>query len=212
MLAKRWNELCEKVGLDGCAGWSAIATAYGEQGRAYHNLQHIADSLCLLDEYTALAADPVAVEFAIWFHDAIYDSRAADNEERSADLAAKFLSATPYATTVAELVMATKHGASSLTGDAALICDIDLSILGRPSAEYAGYAAAIQQEYAWVPPPRFAKGRSRVLESFLERPALFNHVKFQQRFGTQARANLTWEIRELAASLQLTAQSPPTIQ
>ena len=203
MLASRWNQLCENAGLDGRAGWTAIATAYGEPGRAYHNLRHIGDCLGLLDEYAGLAADPVAVEFAIWFHDLVYDPRATDNEERSADMAVEFLSATPHASTVADFVMATKHGANALTDDAALICDIDLSILGRPPTEYKAYAAAIRQEYAWVPPPRYAEGRSRVLGGFLERPALYLHAEFQQRFGTQARTNLSWEIRELAASLLL---------
>ena len=61
MPASRWCLLCENAGLDGRAGWTTIATAYGEQCRAYHNLRHIADCLGLLDEYAALAADPVAV-------------------------------------------------------------------------------------------------------------------------------------------------------
>ena len=200
MLANRWNQLCENAGLDGRAGWTAIATAYGEQGRAYHNLRHIADCLGLLDEYAGLATDPVAVEFAIWFHDIVYDPRAADNEERSAAMAAEFLPATPYAAMVADLVMATKHGANTLTGDAALTCDLDLSILGRPPAQYAVYASAIRREYAWVPPPQYAEGRSRVLNGFLDRPALFTGAKFQQRFGTQARVNLGWEIGKLAES------------
>jgi predicted metal-dependent HD superfamily phosphohydrolase len=207
MLLNRWNQLCDNVGRDGRAGWAAIATAYGEPGRAYHNLRHVADCLRLLDEYAGLAADPVAVEFAIWFHDIVYDPRAADNEERSADLAAEFLAATTDAARVADLVMATKHGANALTGDAALICDIDLSILGRPPAEYAAYAAAIRQEYAWVPPRQYAEGRSRVLHGFLDRPALFTRAEFQQRFGAQASANLSSEIRELAALLRLTPAS-----
>ena len=164
MLANRWNQLCENAGLDSRAGWTAIATAYGEQCRAYHNLRHIADCLHLLDEYVVLAANPVAVEIAIWFHDIVYDPRAADNEERSADMAAEFLWITPYAAMVADLIMATKHGANALNGDAALICDIDLSILGRPPAEYAAYAAAISREYAWVPPTAIRRGEEPGIE------------------------------------------------
>ena len=206
MLASRWNQLCENAGLDSCAGWTAIATAYGDPGRTYHNLRHIADCLCLLDECAGLASDPVAIEFAIWFHDIVYDPRAADNEERSADRAVEFLSNTPRASTVADLIMATKHGKDGLSADSALICDIDLSILGRPPAEYAAYAAAIRLEYAWVPPPQYAEGRSRVLGGFLKRPVLFNHRVFQQRFDAAAKANLTWELGELAAELPCQSQ------
>lgn len=210
MLASRWNQLCENAGLDSHAGWTAIASAYGDSGRAYHNLRHIADCLCLLDEYAGLAADPVAIELAIWFHDIVYDPRAADNEERSADRAVEFLSNTPHASTVADLIMATKHGKDGLSADSALICDIDLSILGRPPAEYAAYAAAIRLEYAWVPPPQYAEGRSRVLGCFLKRPALFNHRVFQQRFEAAAKVNLTWELGELAA--EWPCQSQPAVQ
>jgi predicted metal-dependent HD superfamily phosphohydrolase len=206
MLASRWNQLCENAGLDSRAGWTAIATAYGDPGRAYHNLRHIADCLCLLDEYAGLAADPVAIEFAIWFHDIVYDPRAADNEERSADRAVEFLSNTPRASTVADLIMATKHGKDGLSADSALICDIDLSILGRPPAEYAAYAAAIRLEYAWVPPPQYAEGRSRVLGGFLKRPALFNHRCFSSVSTQRPRSNLTWELGELAAELPCQSQ------
>lgn len=210
MLASRWNQLCENAGLDSRTGWTAIANAYGDPGRAYHNLRHIEDCLCLLDQYAGLAADPVAIEFAIWFHDIVYDPRAADNEERSADRAMEFLSNTPRASTVADLIMATKHGKDGLSADSALICDIDLSILGRPPAEYAAYAAAIRLEYAWVPPTQYAEGRSRVLGSFLKRPALFSHRLFQQRFDAAAKINLTWELSQLAA--ELPCQSQPAAQ
>ena len=210
MLAARWNQLCENARLDGRAAWIAIAAAYGEPGRAYHNLRHIADCLRLLDEYVSLASDPVTVEFTIWFHDIVYDPQAADNEERSAAAAVEYLSATPLGSVVANLIMATKHAATPEIGDGRFISDIDLSILGRPPAEYAAYAAAIRLEYAWVPQPQYAAGRSRVLHGFLNRPVLFNHAEFQQKFGEQAKANLNWEIRVLTDSTLTSSPSNQT--
>ena len=38
-----------------------------------------------------LATQPDAMEIALWYHDAIYDTHAADNEEQSATLAAHIL-------------------------------------------------------------------------------------------------------------------------
>ena len=72
---------------------------YRESGRHYHTWEHIRECLEELDrarkqgeagEAAAVetaAVDTAAVQTALWFHDAVYDPRAADNEERSARLA-----------------------------------------------------------------------------------------------------------------------------
>ena len=194
----RWFVLCEKAGLDGRAGSDALSSAYGDPGRAYHNLNHIGDCLLRFDEHARLAADPVAVEFAIWFHDIVYDTRAADNEERSAVTAAEFLSTTTLGPEVAELIRATKHDSTPPTRDAALLCDIDLSILGREPNEYDAYSRAVRQEYAWVPFLQYAAARIRVLEGFLRRPAIFVLAELEDQFGKQAKVNLGREIDSLA--------------
>lgn len=149
-LEHRWLTLCDQAGLDASVEWRVLSDAYGDQARAYHNWNHVADCLLRFDEYSHLAADPIAVEFAIWFHDIVYDTHAADNEERSAAVAVEFLSATSHGPDVAGLIMATKHTGSPGAGDAALLCDIDLSILGHAPGPYDEYAAAIRREYSWV--------------------------------------------------------------
>jgi predicted metal-dependent HD superfamily phosphohydrolase len=62
---------------------------------------------------------------------------------------------------------------------------------------YDAYAAAIRQEYAWVPLPDFVRGRTRVLESFIARPSVFVLEELGKIYGEQARANLEREIRDL---------------
>jgi predicted metal-dependent HD superfamily phosphohydrolase len=134
-LEERWRVLCDSGGLDGDVGWLSLLQGYTEPHRAYHNLKHIEDCLLRFDEHAHLAADPAAVEFAIWFHDIVYDTHSKDSEERSAEVAADFLSGTQFETSVVELILATKHDSFSRTGDASLLCDIDLSILGRTPDE-----------------------------------------------------------------------------
>src|SRR6185436_9759121 len=87
----KWTELWRKLGVDNDAGphFDELEARYNEPHRAYHNLAHIADCLEQFAAAKHLAEAPLAVELAIWFHDAVYDPRASDNEERSADLAAK---------------------------------------------------------------------------------------------------------------------------
>jgi predicted metal-dependent HD superfamily phosphohydrolase len=197
-LETRWANLCKQAGVDGSAEWPELSAAYGDSSRAYHNLNHISDCLLRFDDHAHLAIDPVTVEFSIWFHDIVYDARAADNEERSAVAAEKFLATKAFGSVVGDLIRATKHHVPSGTLDAALLCDIDLSILGRSPREYDDYARAIRQEYSWVPQVEYVKGRMRVLEAFLARPSIFLLAELEARYGAQARANLLREIGHLA--------------
>ncbi|TIU16813.1 MAG: hypothetical protein E5W49_21400, partial [Mesorhizobium sp.] len=51
-----------------------LSALYRAEGRHYHSLAHIEAMLALAGHYHASLHDPEAVEAAIWFHDAIYDS------------------------------------------------------------------------------------------------------------------------------------------
>src|SRR5437762_2672828 len=82
-----WRDLLRGVGADTEAGegvFADLVAAYTGPGRFYHNLDHLADVLATVGALGGQARDLAAVRFAAWFHDAVYDPRAADNEERSA--------------------------------------------------------------------------------------------------------------------------------
>src|SRR3954454_23173562 len=68
-----------------------LSALYQAEDRHYHNLAHIEAMLALAGDYRGLLGDPQAVEAAIWFHDAIYDSKAKDNEAKSVALAENWL-------------------------------------------------------------------------------------------------------------------------
>jgi predicted metal-dependent HD superfamily phosphohydrolase len=181
-----------------------LRTAYDEPHRAYHNATHISACLRLLDDpaVRALATHPAEVEAALWFHDAIYDTHASDNEERSAVLAEECLRrggvAGDVASRIAEHVRATKsHIASS--ADGVLVIDIDLSILGESRTTFELFEEQIRREYSWVPPEQYAAGRIAVLRRFSERPEIYATPLFRARFEAPARANLIWAIERFAA-------------
>lgn len=176
-----------------------LAALYRQPGRHYHGQGHIEALLALLDEHRAEFADPAAAEAAIWFHDAIYDSRRSDNEARSAALAAGKLSAHTSPERLARIVgMIEATAAHALPDtdsdaarrDAALFLDMDLSILGAAPAAFDAYEAAVRREYAWVDEKSWAAGRGAVLKRFLGRPAIFHTELFRQRYEAQARANI----------------------
>src|SRR5436190_19460000 len=68
-----------------------LVRAYAAPDRHYHNLAHIEALLGLARRHADALADAGAIEAAIWFHDAVYDTRRDDNEERSPALATERL-------------------------------------------------------------------------------------------------------------------------
>src|SRR6266850_1795575 len=89
----RWAALWCAIGASGDPSlwYERLTAAYAEPQRVYHNQQHIAECLAQFDAVRHLARQPEAVEVAIWFHDAVYDPKGADNEEQSANLAKRCL-------------------------------------------------------------------------------------------------------------------------
>ena len=188
---RAWNELqhTPPLGL-----YEQLLQAYSEPQRHYHTLQHLAECLQLQSESAHLAQRPAEISIALWFHDAVYDVKAHDNEAHSADWAVAALQAAGVSvevqTRVHALIMATEHTAVPLAGDAALLVDIDLAILGAAPARFAEYEQQIRQEYAWVPEDVFVEKRRAVLQGFMSRPHIYNTTFFHQMLENQARANL----------------------
>jgi len=183
-----------------------LAALYQAADRHYHGLAHIEAMLALAAEYRHLLHDPEAVEAAIWFHDAIYDSRANDNEAKSAELAEKRLAGRvgPHRLArVAAMISATAtHQLPPLSdenalNDAALLLDMDLAILGAEPAVFDAYEKAVRLEYGWVEEPMWRAGRSAVLQNFIARPHIFNTQIFRDRFEARARENLDRSLRAL---------------
>jgi predicted metal-dependent HD superfamily phosphohydrolase len=181
--------------------FSALEKHYSEPSRSYHNAHHIDDCLKQFDYVKHLATHPIEVEIALWFHDAIYDSRAKDNEERSAEWAGETLLHAGISESevkrIKEMILVTRHTNEPVTDDEKLVVDIDLSILGRDHADFARYDHQIREEYSWVPEEQYRSGRSAVLESFLRRNTIYSTDFFVDHLEERARLNLTEAITRL---------------
>jgi predicted metal-dependent HD superfamily phosphohydrolase len=184
-----------------------LARAYAAPERHYHNLAHIEAMLSLMRSHENAFSDPQVVEAAIWFHDAIYDTRQHDNEERSAELATSRLAgrlSPDRLALIAKMIRATAghHVPEGLDDtqqrDCALFLDLDLAILGSTPDAFAAYETAVRREYAWVPDALWRDGRRKVLQSFIDRPAIYASPQFQTSHESAARANLTRSLERLA--------------
>jgi predicted metal-dependent HD superfamily phosphohydrolase len=205
-LPGRFMSLVRRLGGSGDARLEADAllAAWAEPARAYHGTSHLVDCLAQLDELPAAGEGLDPIEAALWYHDAVYDPRAGDNEERSAARAERALVelgiAPRVAAEVARLVRLTRHAEPATDEAGRLVCDIDLSVLGRPPAEFDAYDAAIRAEYAWVPEEAFREGRRRVLRALLARDPLYGTERFRGRYEEPARANLRRALARLGES------------
>ncbi|WP_218509204.1 tetratricopeptide repeat protein [Variovorax sp. dw_308] len=174
--------------------FSALVARYREAHRGYHTLQHLAECLSLLGLHQAEAERSGEVALALWFHDAIYDVRSHDNEQKSAHWARDALASAGLsqdaALRVHALVMATRHSAVPEGKDARLLVDIDLAILGAPAARFAEYERQIRVEYAHVPPVLFEPRRHAILSGFLAREPLYLTQAIRAEREAQARINL----------------------
>lgn len=200
-LRERWGRLWRGRPAPDCA---PLLARYAESHRAYHNAEHIR---ACLGEYDRLGGGDDVLELAIWFHDAISDPRAPDNELQSAawarDMLAEFVEEKDLQR-IERLIRATEHKKPPADADEAAIIDIDLSILGQPAAVFDAYDAAIRREYAHVPEEQFRAGRLKVLRHFLDRPGVFSTEEFRQRYEATARDNLSRSIQRLNGGTVLT--------
>lgn len=202
-----WQRLWGELGATVVSGglMNQLVAAYSERQRHYHTLQHLRECLAHHDAAASLARRPAEVELALWFHDAVYDPLAADNEERSAQWAADSVLAAGCAPDVArrvhDLVMVTKrHVAPADDPDAALMLDADLAILGAAPARFDEYERQVRAEYAHIETTAFRSRRKGILEGFLARPRLYLTTPFHEALDAPARANLQRSITALATT------------
>ncbi len=208
-LAARWASLIVAAGLGeaGALGDRLIA-AYSEPHRRYHGLAHIRFLLDEIDRRRSSLENAGVVAFSAWFHDAIYDPSAKDNEERSADWARRDMAVAGLPAgqcdAIAGLILKTKsHHAGDAMPDEALFLEMDFAILGAARDVYAQYTSGVREEYAAVPDEAFRAGRAAFLKSVLAQTRVYRTSLYEDEYGARARDNIAWEIKRLDAGAPL---------
>ncbi len=176
---------------------AGLRARYAEPHRAYHTQAHIDAMLAGLRALGSAVGQPDMVELAIWYHDAVYDPAAGDNERRSADLLRAELAglADPAMLAQAEALVCwtADHGIpaglpADRHRDAALFLHLDMAVLGADRATFDAYERGIAAEFVPVyGDGRFRVGRAQFLQATLERPRLFHSAHFDRLYDAAAR-------------------------
>jgi predicted metal-dependent HD superfamily phosphohydrolase len=193
---KTWNTLAKAV-----PNGALLLQRYEEAGRHYHNIRHVVECLKELETFGGTWAANPAVRLALFYHDAVYDPQAADNEKQSAELARSELAKAvdvELVERVVLLVLVTDHKRTAIQDDERVMVDTDLAILGQPWEIFERYEGEIRREYAHVPEEAFREGRIKVLRSFLGRERIYLTQGFRQQYEHKARVNLKRSLELLA--------------
>ena len=202
-LESYWQAAWNEAGLKAPGGvLEDLYRRYRDSQRHYHTLQHLEDCFASFDQLRGRCENPAAVLLAVWFHDAVYNARAADNEAQSARLADAVLAEAGadagLRALVRRLIDVTRHTAAPVTADEIVMVDIDLAILAAPFARFWQYEEDIREEYAWMDEWKWREGRGSLLRSFLRRPHIYGTPEFRARLEEQARDNIDASLARLA--------------
>jgi predicted metal-dependent HD superfamily phosphohydrolase len=207
MLREQWVATWGALGVAAPEGvFEELLARYGEPQRHYHTARHLEECFAQLPAVRDEAERPGEVELALWFHDAIYDTKRQDNEERSAEWARAVVAKAGLGASVGErvaaLIMSTRHDAVPADTDSRIVVDVDLSILGAPPLRFDEYEHDVRDEYGWVPNAVFRRERRKILGRLLSRGELFNTPRMREAFEQRARANLERSLVRLQPDLR----------
>lgn len=198
-----WQDMWRQLGASGSDDslFNRLVESYSEPHRKYHTMQHLQECFAHLERVRSFAEHAGEVELALWFHDAIYDTRKTDNEERSAEWARESALAAgiedDHANRVYQLIMATMHNAVPLGPDAEVLVDIDLAILGAELERFDEYEIQVREEYSWVPRPLYRSGRRKILQEFASRESIYSTKYFRIECESRARSNIARSLARL---------------
>ena len=185
------------------AAFDDVIGRHREAHRRYHGVRHVTWVVRHIHELGAAwpVADLGAVTAAAFFHDAVYDPRAVDNEEQSALLAARVLGELGWTdercAAVGRLVRATARHHAGDDPDCAVLLDADLAVLGADPAAYQAYVTGVRAEYAHVDAAAWRTGRAAVLRDLLARHPLYATAAARARWEARAAANMIAELATL---------------
>jgi len=194
MIKNKFQTLCQNFTKDqNLVGtlWEEIEEKHSEPARYYHTLKHLEQIYAELPKLDAVT------EFAIFYHDIVYDVESCNNEEESAKLCELRLGSLGVAKKIVAEVVKLIHETQTHKPSCkrnALFLDADLAILGSSVKVYNEYTQNVRKEYAVYSEDIYNEGRKRVLKHFLQKERIYESEYFYEQYEEMARKNLKWEL------------------
>lgn len=175
--------------------------------RVYHDTDHILHVASWIQDKTSLYPNPHVLTstlmLATLYHDVVYQIGSLENEELSAERAARDLAAMgvrfQYIARIVSDIMDTRHQCEPETMEGRYMVDADLSSLALPIEGFWENTNQLWQE-SGKDAASFAKGNSAFLKSLLTRPRIFYSpcMDVEEKI---ARANISVITRRLDEGL-----------
>jgi len=166
-----------------------------EPHRRYHNLDHVLEMWVWYKQhcmYRGDHIDAIVGSFCL-YHDAIYDPRSADNEQRSAHLWLSDTLADDYIRDAVHnsILASADHFHRDTCWDASMhwCLDLDLLRLGSPEAKFIQHGQDIRREYDHLTDQQWTRASSEFRARVIAQPKIFVFSPFAQ-IELQARRNL----------------------
>lgn len=200
-LRARFSRLASAKGLDGDQ-FDRLDRYYGEPNRHYHGWRHIAECLEEFDRIPQLLRDPLAVEWALWLHDAVYIPGGNRNELDSAELAFEWLrpAGEELALKVRRFIEATDYSRVSAVSDPDLdyLKDIDFAAFGKPFDAFWQDVERLRCENGEGSSPAASVRRLGFYRQILDgQVELFRTRHFRDRLLEQALDNILRAVHRL---------------
>ncbi|MAT05375.1 MAG: hypothetical protein CL424_10085 [Acidimicrobiaceae bacterium] len=187
--------------------FDTVMGAHRAVGRHYHTARHVR---WVVQHIRSLAPAAGVVDgdldtamAAAFFHDAVYDPTASDNETASAALARRALTdlgwpsgPIEHAASMIEATASHDVSTSNATPDPAtwILLAADLGVLAAEPSPYSDYVRNVRKEYGHLDEAEWRSGRAAFIRSMLDRATIFPASLHLDTWEHRARANLTAEL------------------
>jgi predicted metal-dependent HD superfamily phosphohydrolase len=179
-----------------------LTQRYTQEHRVYHTLDHIdnvVETIFNIYDYIRPRREHMnALLFSALYHDAVYDPREKNNEVKSYELAASYVSlAHGYEIydRLTENILGTSDHQHPASLESAILMDADLAGLCADPEVYLLNSQNIRKEYSMFSDEQWDAGRKAFIEKLLERPSIY-HTSYFGRVATQvAKDNLREELK-----------------